>query len=85
MNIPPIQPNSPTFGIYQVTKVTHYGHRDTGILRGYKLDIYTAKENGKLKHKLYYLSDSVGNWIKSKLVIFNKNSKQIIRSENVKI
>lgn len=67
-----IQPTNPiNFGIYQGTKLTRYGKRDTGIINGKKLDIYTAYENGKVKHKLYYLYDNAGNWIKSKLKYFN--------------
>lgn len=88
MNIPPIQLNKPqpTFGIYKVSKVTHYGHRDTCLFKDYKLDIYTAKDNGELKHKLYYLSDRFGNWIKSKLIIYeNNNKKQVIKSQNDKL
>jgi hypothetical protein len=78
----PIQSYNPTFGVYKVTKITHYGHRDTGILRDKKLDIYTGRENGELKHKLYYLSDNLGNWIKSKLVYFENGKKvNVVRSE----
>lgn len=67
-----LQPTNPiNFGIYQGTKFTRYGKRDTGIINGNKLDIYTAYEEGKVKHKLYYLYDSAGNWIKSKLKYFD--------------
>lgn len=48
------------------------------------LDIYTAidKDNNKI-HKLYYLKDKLGNWIKSKLVFFKDDKKdKIIYSEN---
>lgn len=56
MNIPPVQPNKsqPTFGIYKITEVKHYGYKDTGFLKKQKLDIYVAKdvENG-IKRKTY--------------------------------
>lgn len=51
-------------------KIRNYGKiiQDTGFFKGDKLDIYSAYDKeGNLIHKLYYLSDSVGNWIKSKL------------------
>ena len=85
MQIQPIQPNNPSFGIYKVTKVTSYGNRETGFLNGHKLDVYTAKEDGILVHKLYYLSDKFGNWIKSKLVYFENGKKvKVIKSERKK-
>ena len=57
--------------------------QDTGLINGFKLDIYSAYTNeGELIHKLYYLSDSVGNWIKSKLKYFqNGKCYKTIRSE----
>lgn len=47
------------------------------------LEIYTALDlNGKKAHKLYYLKDKLGNWIKSKLVYFSNNKRyKVIRSE----
>lgn len=40
------------------------------------LELYTAfgKDNKKI-HKLYYLKDKLGNFIKSKLVYFSNNKK----------
>ena len=57
--------------------------KDTGFINGKKLEIYSAySREGKLIHKLYYLADSVGNWIKSKLVYYQNGKKfKTIRSE----
>lgn len=64
------------FGIYKVEQTTHYGKCLRGQGKNYKLDIYSGYEDGKLAHKLYYLSDTLGNWIKSKLVYFTKEGKR---------
>jgi hypothetical protein len=48
------------------------------------LEIYTAigKDNKKI-HKLYYLKDKLGNFIKSKLIYFKDEKKdKIVYSEN---
>lgn len=48
------------------------------------LEIYTAigKDNKKI-HKLYYLKDKLGNFIKSKLVYFQDDKRdKIVYSEN---
>ena len=50
--------------------------KDTGFINGKRLEIYSAySREGKLIHKLYYLADSVGNWIKSKLKYYDENGK----------
>ena len=69
-----------SFGIYQNThKVTRdWGTliTDTGILKDKKIEIYNAyNKNGKLEHKLYYLQNLLGNWLKSKLVYFSNGKK----------
>ena len=85
MQVQPIQPNNPPFGVYKVTKMTSYGKRETGFINGCKLDIYTAKEDGKLVHKLYYLADKAGKWVKSKLVLFANGKKvRVIKNERKK-
>lgn len=66
-------------------KLRDYGKviKDTGFINGKKLEIYSAySKEGKLLHKLYYLADSLGNWLKSKLEYY-ENGKVIkeIRSE----
>ncbi len=79
------QPISPiTFGIYLKTKKTNYGQCDYGIFKNNNIEIYTAKENGKLIHKLFYVSDAVRNFIKSKLVYFENGLKKIVRCEGRK-
>lgn len=68
-----------------IERIREYGKviRDTGIFNGKKLDIYSAySKDGQIIHKLYYLSDSVGNWIKSKLKYYKgRQVVKIIRSE----
>lgn len=76
MNIQPI-----TFKCHQETKemLREYGKviKDTGYIYGKKLEIYSAySREGKLLHKLFYLSDKVGNWLKSKLVYYKDGVKQ---------
>lgn len=66
MKIQPIQQSNPSFGVHIVTRTTSYGNRATGLLKNCKLDVYTVTENGELTQKLYYLSDKLGNWVKSK-------------------
>lgn len=85
-----IQPIQPTFKCHKgsVERIRDYGKviQETGIYKGHKLDIYSAytKEN-ELIHKLYYLSDNVGNWIKSKLIYYSKGKKwKEVRSVNPK-
>lgn len=68
-----------------VEKIRDFGKviKDTGIINGKRLDIYSAYDlEGNLIHKLYYLADSVGNWIKSKLKYY-ENGKVVkeVRSE----
>lgn len=64
-----------TFGIYLSSKQTSYGERISGKYKDYFIDIYTAKEEGKVKHKLFYVKDSLLNWLKSKLDIFQNGKK----------
>lgn len=78
---------TPPFKCHKGTteKLRDYGKviKDTGFINGKKLEIYSAySKEGKLLHKLYYLADSVGNWLKSKLKYY-ENGKVIkeIRSE----
>lgn len=78
---------TPPFKCHKGTteKIRDYGKviKDTGIINGKRLDIYSAYDlEGNLIHKLYYLADSVGNWIKSKLKYY-ENGKVVkeVRSE----
>ena len=66
-------------------KLRDYGKviKDVGYINDKKLEIYSAySREGKLLHKLYYLADSVGNWIKSKLKYYDEHEKcyKVIRS-----
>ena len=58
--------------------------KDTGFINGKKLEIYSAySREGKLLHKLYYLADTVGNWIKSKLKYYDEQGKcyKVVRGQ----
>lgn len=87
MKVSGIDINQTTFMCWQgdKEKLREYGKvvQQTGFINGKKLDIYFAySREGKLLHKLYYLSDAVGNWLKSKLKYY-KDGKcyKIVRSE----
>lgn len=68
------------FGIYKWTKYTNYGERMHGEFKTNNIDIYT---DNKEKTKLYYVSDILKNWIKSKLTYFDKKgNKRVTTSEN---
>ena len=88
MIIQPIGIYTPPFKCHKGTTehLRDYGKviQDTGVFKGCKLDVYSAYDTeGNLVHKLYYLSDSVGHWIKSKLVYFKDNKKdKVVYSEN---
>jgi hypothetical protein len=71
--------DSVNFGIYLKTRKTSYGQCDYGIYKNKNIEIYTAKENGKLIHKLFYVSDAVRNFIKSKLIYFENGIKKVLR------
>lgn len=78
MKIQPIDNTNFNCHIGTTEKIRNYGKviQDTGFFKGNKLDIYSAySREGKLIHKLYYLSDSVGHWIKSKLKYYSENGK----------
>lgn len=77
MKVEPTQPK-PTFGIYLKTRKTPYGYCDIGRYNGNNIEIFNDTKD---KTKLYYVSDKFRNWIKSKLVYFEKGIKKIIRSE----
>ena len=67
------------FGIYKGIKKTGYGQRMYGTYKGNNIDIYYDKQD---KTKLFYVSDQLRNWIKSKLVYFDKGNKKVVTSEN---
>lgn len=72
MIIQPIPPNNPTFGIYLKTTPKYYGYVMHGLFKNNYIDIYTVYEDNLLKHKLYYVKNNAGNWIKSKLKSYHK-------------
>lgn len=80
MKIPPVDTvkQSPPFGIYQGSKITEYGSKISGIVNGYKLDIYTSGKSDKPPiFKLFYLKNQLGEWIKSKLVYYAADGSKI--------
>lgn len=81
MRVEPIPPDKTHFGIYLKTRRTPYGQCDIGKYKGNNIEIYTDNTD---KTKLYYVSDSIRNWIKSKLIYFADGNKKIIKSENQK-
>ena len=68
-----------SFGIYKYSKTTPYGKFTHGEYRGYNIDIYDAKRDNA---KLYYVSDNIMRWIKSKLIYFMDGIKRTTRSTN---
>ena len=55
---------------------------DTAIIHNKICKIYTAYQNNEIVHKLYSLTDTAGNWLKSKLKLYeNGKIVRIIRSE----
>jgi hypothetical protein len=68
------------FGIFKWSKSTNYGYRTHGEYRTNNIDIYYDKQD---KTKLYYVSDILKNWLKSKLTYFDKKgNKRVTTSEN---
>ncbi len=86
MEIRPISTNSPAFGIYVKTTPKYYGYITNGAYKGYSIDIYNAYDNGLLRHKLYYVKDAVGKWVKSKLKSYYKDKcVRVTRAENANL
>lgn len=84
MRIKPLNTYNSSFGIYLKTKPTRYGHVTSGKFKGNNIDVYTAYENGYLRHKLYYVKNAAGNWLKSKLKFYYKGEYVgQARAENV--
>ena len=82
MQIQPIRhpsPNPISFGIYKNTRITPYGKCTYGNYKGYNIEIY---DDVKDKAKLYYVSDNIRRWVKSKLIFFRDGIRKIIRSNS---
>ena len=73
------RPDPVSFGIYQCTKYTDYGKWTKGKYKGYHIEIYDDKIDNA---KLYYVSDKLRKWVKSKLVYLDNGIKKIIRSNS---
>lgn len=79
MQLQPIQPNNPTFGILQEYRKTSYGEYLKGVYKGKKIEVFDAYKNNQ---KLIYVSDNrLLRWIKSKLIYFQNGIKKVARSE----
>lgn len=82
MRIQPLRhpsPNFISFGIYNGTKITSYGKCTYGKYKDYNIEIY---DDIKDKAKLYYVSDNIRRWIKSKLIYLDNGIKKILRSNS---
>lgn len=73
------KPYPVSFGIYKGTRVTSYGKCTYGKYRDYNIEVY---DDVKDKAKLYYVSDNIRRWVKSKLVYLDNGIKRIIRSNS---
>lgn len=73
---------TPSFGIYIKTTKTKYGSTDIGKYKKYNIEIYNDYDD---KTKLYYVSDNLLNWVKSKFIYFLNGKKRTILSENKKV
>jgi len=72
-------PNPISFGIYKGSKITAYGEYTWGVFKGYRIEIYNAKEHNQ---KLQYVSDSrTLKWLKSKLIYIQDGIRKVLRSE----
>lgn len=84
MLIQPIQKNNPTFGVYLKTIKKPYGKVDIGIYKGHSIEIYTAYDKMSIRHKLYYVKDKTGKWLKSRLDFYiNGKKTSTARADNV--
>ena len=83
MQIQPIK-SSPSFGIYIKTIKKPYGKVDIGAYKGYSIEIYTAYDKELIRHKLYYVKDKTGKWLKSRLDFYiNGKKTSTARADNV--
>ena len=78
MRTQPITTYNPSFGIYKYTLPKRYGELIHGEYKGYSIDIYNAEVQN---NKLYYISDKLGKWIKSKLKYIENGKIKTIRSK----
>lgn len=80
MKIQPIETQTnPSFKIYKKTRITDFGQCVYGVFKNQNIEVYSKKEDGKLIHKLFYVSDCVRRFIKSKLIYFENGKKKILR------
>jgi len=87
MKIKPIEnkfgkpvPKPISFGIYKCSVVTSYGRKDIGAFRD---KIITIHHDYRDNTKMWYVTNSIGKWIKSKLVYFQNGIKKIIWSKSI--
>lgn len=79
VRIQPITTYNPSFGIYKGTKITSYGKCTYGNYKGYNIEVY---DDVKDKAKLYYVSDNIRRWVKSKLVYLDNGIKKVLKSNS---
>lgn len=76
MKIQPI--DNTKFGIYKKTVFTTYGHKNFGEYKGKNITIYYDTERNV---KMFYVTDAMRNWIKSKLIYIQDGVKKTIWSK----
>ena len=70
------------FGIYKGTKKSPFGQCLYGTYKGNTIEIHSNKYDD---NKLFYITDNMGKWIRSKLVYWVNGVKSIAKSDkNVK-
>lgn len=79
MEIQPIGQTNTSFKIYKKTRMTDFGQCVYGTYKNQNVEVYSKNENGKLIHKLFYVSDVVQRFIKSKLIYFDDGKQKILR------
>lgn len=68
MRIQPIE--NTNFKCHQKTIVRNHFEKTVGIFKGSQIDILSKYDSNKLAYKLYYVTDKLGNWVKSKLKFY---------------
>lgn len=68
-----------SFGIYKERIATNYGYKQIGL---YKDKIIMIHNDIKENTKMFYVTDKLKKWLKSKLIFFQWGEKKVIISEN---
>lgn len=82
MRVEQIKNSNISFGILKSISKKPYGDYMLGEYKGYKIEIYDAK---KYNQFLIYISDKVGNFVKSKLNYIENGIKKTTKAEGKKL